>query len=228
MEAVRVSLLEHLAQGAAVLSPEVGVFLDVSHRMHPRLCEVVGTLAYEGELQALRGGGGAARGPRDRPCGSAGGWSRSPRGSPGCPWSGDEAQAASSRRRRRPRRRRGDGPTGGRTALAGRGPGRRAAQRPREPDQHAAPGRVKVGTVDRFQGKQAHVVVFARAGRPRSPATCRSSTRSTASTSRSRAPGSWRSSSPIPTRCSRRSEPEHLRLASRFATVVRGRTAPRG
>lgn len=51
-ESVRLSLLEHLAQGAAVLPAEVGVFLDVSHRMHPALCEVVGELAYDGSLKA--------------------------------------------------------------------------------------------------------------------------------------------------------------------------------
>jgi uncharacterized protein len=51
-ESVRVSLLEHVARGHAVLPESVGVFLDTSFRMHPALCEVVGRLAYEGALNS--------------------------------------------------------------------------------------------------------------------------------------------------------------------------------
>ena len=49
-DSVQVSLLEHVAAGRAVLPPEVGVFLDVTYRMHPAVCRVVADLAYDGEL----------------------------------------------------------------------------------------------------------------------------------------------------------------------------------
>ena len=49
-ESVDVSLLEHVAQGASVLPEHVGVFLDLSYRMHPTVCTVVADLAYDGEL----------------------------------------------------------------------------------------------------------------------------------------------------------------------------------
>ena len=51
-ESVDVSLLEHIAQGASVLPEHVGVFLDLSYRMHPAVCTVVGDLAYDGELES--------------------------------------------------------------------------------------------------------------------------------------------------------------------------------
>ena len=51
-ESVDVSLLEHIAQGASVLPENVGVFLDLSYRMHPAVCTVVGDLAYDGELES--------------------------------------------------------------------------------------------------------------------------------------------------------------------------------
>ncbi len=50
-ESVEVSVLEHLAQGHDVLPHAVGVFLDVSYRMHGALCEVIARLAYDGELR---------------------------------------------------------------------------------------------------------------------------------------------------------------------------------
>ena len=49
-ESVRLSLLEHIIDGRAVMPPEVGVFLDVTYRMHPAVCKVVADLAYDGEL----------------------------------------------------------------------------------------------------------------------------------------------------------------------------------
>jgi len=51
-DAVRVSLLEHLTGGKQVMPPEVGVFLDVTHRMHPAVCAVVGELSNRGALTA--------------------------------------------------------------------------------------------------------------------------------------------------------------------------------
>ncbi|MFN2426936.1 MAG: DEAD/DEAH box helicase [Candidatus Binatia bacterium] len=49
---LKVSLLEHLIQGQPTIAPEAGIFLDVSHRMHPALCQVVGRLAYASQLSA--------------------------------------------------------------------------------------------------------------------------------------------------------------------------------
>ena len=44
-DSVQVSLLEHIAQGRPVLPTEVGVFLDVTYRMHPGVCAVIADLA---------------------------------------------------------------------------------------------------------------------------------------------------------------------------------------
>jgi len=49
-EGAQVSLLAHMIQGEARISPDAGVFLNVSYRMHPAICSVVGELAYESEL----------------------------------------------------------------------------------------------------------------------------------------------------------------------------------
>lgn len=49
-ESVDVSLLEHIAQEAGVLVDAVGVFLNLSYRMHPNVCRVIGDLAYNGAL----------------------------------------------------------------------------------------------------------------------------------------------------------------------------------
>jgi predicted RecB family nuclease len=51
-DSVQVSLLEHIAQGRPVLPTEVGVFLDVTYRMHPGVCAVIADLAYDGKLQS--------------------------------------------------------------------------------------------------------------------------------------------------------------------------------
>jgi superfamily I DNA and/or RNA helicase len=51
-ESVRVSLFEHIAQDRAVLPTDGGVFLTPSYRMHPAVCDVVGRLAYDGELMS--------------------------------------------------------------------------------------------------------------------------------------------------------------------------------
>ncbi|TFV58995.1 UNVERIFIED_ORG: TM0106 family RecB-like putative nuclease [Bacillus sp. AZ43] len=50
-----VSALEHLLEGHATIPPERGVFLDRSYRMHPSLTAFVSDLAYEGRLEAAEG-----------------------------------------------------------------------------------------------------------------------------------------------------------------------------
>lgn len=52
-EPVDVSALGWLSNGHDVLPPEFGFFLDVSHRMHPALCKPVSELSYEGRLHSM-------------------------------------------------------------------------------------------------------------------------------------------------------------------------------
>lgn len=47
------SALEHLLGGAATISGDRGLFLDVTHRMHPAICEFISETFYDGRLQAL-------------------------------------------------------------------------------------------------------------------------------------------------------------------------------
>jgi predicted RecB family nuclease len=50
-----VSALEHLLDGHATVPPDRGVFLDQTWRMHPRLADVVSGLMYDGRLMAGAG-----------------------------------------------------------------------------------------------------------------------------------------------------------------------------
>ncbi len=52
-EPVDVSALGWLSDGHDVLPPEFGFFLDKSHRMHPAVCTPVSELSYEGRLHAV-------------------------------------------------------------------------------------------------------------------------------------------------------------------------------
>jgi uncharacterized protein len=49
-EGAEISALEHYAQGRKTLAPEVGFFLETTYRMHPLLTEKVSNLQYEGKL----------------------------------------------------------------------------------------------------------------------------------------------------------------------------------
>ena len=46
------SLLEYLLQAHAVVPPELGVFLGVTRRMHPDICSFISGCVYEGRLQS--------------------------------------------------------------------------------------------------------------------------------------------------------------------------------
>lgn len=50
-----VSVLEHLLDGAPVVPPERGVFLDQSWRMHPEITRFVSTMAYADQLSSAPG-----------------------------------------------------------------------------------------------------------------------------------------------------------------------------
>jgi predicted RecB family nuclease len=45
------SALEHVLEGEATIAPERGVFLEASHRMHPEVCAFVSGIAYDDRLQ---------------------------------------------------------------------------------------------------------------------------------------------------------------------------------
>jgi predicted RecB family nuclease len=49
-EGAGLSALEHVLNGAQTLSPEHGLFLDQTHRLHPDLCALVSNVFYEGKL----------------------------------------------------------------------------------------------------------------------------------------------------------------------------------
>lgn len=55
-----VSALEHLLQGLATVPPDRGIFLDTSFRMHPSLCDWVSEAVYEGRLRAHPSAAGQA------------------------------------------------------------------------------------------------------------------------------------------------------------------------
>lgn len=46
------SVLDYLLQGQATVPPDRGIFLGVSHRMHPEVCRIVSEAFYEGRLSA--------------------------------------------------------------------------------------------------------------------------------------------------------------------------------
>jgi uncharacterized protein len=50
-----VSVLEHLLNGAPTVGREQGIFLDTTWRMHPRIAAFVSELAYDGRLQSAAG-----------------------------------------------------------------------------------------------------------------------------------------------------------------------------
>ena len=52
-EPVDVSALGWLSDGHDVLPPEFGFFLEMSHRMHPAVCTPVSELSYEGRLHSV-------------------------------------------------------------------------------------------------------------------------------------------------------------------------------
>jgi uncharacterized protein len=54
-EGAEVSALEHLLAGARTIAPDQGLFLDRTWRLHPRLCEFTSELFYEGRLRSREG-----------------------------------------------------------------------------------------------------------------------------------------------------------------------------
>jgi len=50
-----VSALEHVLGDADTIPPNLGVFLDHTHRLHPTICEYISEIYYHGRLQSLPG-----------------------------------------------------------------------------------------------------------------------------------------------------------------------------
>jgi uncharacterized protein len=49
------SVLDWLLDGAATIAPDRGIFLGTSHRMHPRVCRFISDAVYDGRLEAEEG-----------------------------------------------------------------------------------------------------------------------------------------------------------------------------
>lgn len=162
-ESVLVSLLEHLSGGAAVIPETAGVFLDVSYRMHPAVCSVVAQLAYEGELGASADA--AARSISGAPLQVS---SAEVALKPGVHWipvnGGIEAEAAAvvelaKQLRASAMITAADGSTGPLLdeELLVVAPHNSTVNRLRQ----LLPDSIRVGTVDKFQGQEGHVVIYA-------------------------------------------------------------------
>jgi len=54
-EGAEVAALVHVLDGRETISDEMGLFLDVTWRLHPRICEFTSELYYEGRLLARAG-----------------------------------------------------------------------------------------------------------------------------------------------------------------------------
>jgi predicted RecB family nuclease len=54
-EGAEVSALEHLIDGAKTIPADMGLFLEKTWRMHPKLCEFTSEVFYEGRLQSRDG-----------------------------------------------------------------------------------------------------------------------------------------------------------------------------
>jgi uncharacterized protein len=54
-DGVAVSALEYLLDGEETMPPELGLFLETTHRMHPDVCAFVSEVAYDGRLRSEPG-----------------------------------------------------------------------------------------------------------------------------------------------------------------------------
>jgi uncharacterized protein len=54
-EGTEVSALEHVLDGAQTIPPDKGVLLDRTWRLHPAICEYTSSLFYEGKLEPMQG-----------------------------------------------------------------------------------------------------------------------------------------------------------------------------
>jgi uncharacterized protein len=54
-EGAEVSGLDHLLDGAETMPPELGLFMEHTRRMHPDICSFVSEVVYEGRLESMSG-----------------------------------------------------------------------------------------------------------------------------------------------------------------------------
>lgn len=154
--------LDHVLAGAATIAPELGLFLDRSHRMHPDICRFVSTLAYDERL--LPAAGCERCRVEDGPVVGGAGLRWSP-----VHHSGNRTRSVEE----------ADAVAGIVASLLGRTTTDRCGRSAEvTPDDilviapynaqvatlaSALPGGVRVGTVDRFQGQEAPVVIYSLA-----------------------------------------------------------------
>ena len=141
------SVLEHLLADQATVPVDRGIFLGVTRRLHPEVCRFVSDEIYEGRLvphpDCSRRTTGAGVGIRFLPVVHSGRSSRSP----------EEAAVVAAEVER--------------LRTLGTGPGEIMVVAPYNAQvrelQQILPEGVRVGTVDRFQGQEAPVVLFSMA-----------------------------------------------------------------
>ena len=161
------STLDYLLDGAATIAPDRGVFLSDTWRMHPDVCAFISDAVYDGKLRAAAAMQPAAphhRTPARIPL-------FSPPASGSGPWS-----TTSAARAVRPKRRRSARST--RASCTQRWRNAHGEEGPITPDDilivapynlqvrllaRTLPPGARVGTVDKFQGQEAAVVIVSMA-----------------------------------------------------------------
>jgi predicted RecB family nuclease len=141
------SVLEHLLDGNATVAEDRGVFLAITRRLHPAVCGFVSREIYEGRLEphpeCSRRTTGAGVGIRFLPVAHSGRSSRSP----------EEARVVTAEVER--------------LRALGTAPSQIMVVAPYNAQvrelREILPEDVRVGTVDRFQGQEAPVVLFSMA-----------------------------------------------------------------
>ena len=63
-EGTDVSALHHLLHGEQTISPDCGLFLAETWRLHPSICDFTSELFYEGRLRSVRASGGRRSAPQ--------------------------------------------------------------------------------------------------------------------------------------------------------------------
>lgn len=155
------SVLEHLLGQHATIPPDMGVFLERTHRMHPDVCRFISAVVYDGRLDGVpavaRQTTAFGTGLRFRPVEHLGNASAST----------EEAEAVAAEVRKMVGASWTDkhGVTGPlrQTDFMVVAPYNAQVRRLREALRAAGLGEAPVGTVDKFQGREAAVVLYSMA-----------------------------------------------------------------
>jgi uncharacterized protein len=160
-EGTGASVLEHLLGDAATVPPHMGVFLERTRRMHPDVCRFISEVVYDGRLQGIpelaRQRTAFGTGLRFKPVSHTGNASSSREeaalvareiaGMVGAPWTNQDGVT-------RPLQQ---------ADFMVVAPYNAQVRRLREALSAASLSEVPVGTVDKFQGRQAPVVFYSMA-----------------------------------------------------------------